>query len=350
MGQTGRLSRIVGNRIPSGVASAVFAFVLLVTPRTQAEETVRIPTPFDPIAQPAQAIMEYGLLIIYICLAIFVVVMGLIVFTTIRFRVRSDDDGHEPPQVYGSDQLELAWTIVPILIVIIMGLITAGRIMVLERYEPPPNSLAVKIIGHQWWWEIDYPSYGFVTANELHLPVDQLAFLDLKSEDVIHSFWLPQLSGKTDLIPNRTNQMWIEPHETGMAVGQCAEYCGTQHANMLLRVFVHEEEDFKRWVKDQQKTAAIVPSAARGREAFATTACVNCHTIRGLSEIGEFGPDLTHLMSRTTIAAGASVNDRAQLIAWISNPDHIKPGARMPAMKLNDRNILSIASYLSTLK
>jgi cytochrome c oxidase subunit 2 len=144
--------------------------------------------------------------------------------------------------------------------------------------------------------------------------------------------------------------LWIEPHETGTFVGQCAEYCGTQHANMLLRVIVHEPDDFDRWVGEQRKDAPRVPAQAEGRALFVGTACVNCHTVRGLSEIGHFGPDLTHLMSRTTIAAGAAANDRSSLIDWLTNPDHIKPGARMPAMKLSDQEIARVVGFLSTLK
>jgi cytochrome c oxidase subunit 2 len=208
----------------------------------------------------------------------------------------------------------------------------------------------VRVTGHQWWWELEDPDYGFVTANELHLPKGQLAFLELQSQDVIHSFWLPQLSGKTDLIPNRTNRMWIEPTETGMSVGQCAEYCGTQHANMLLRVFVHEPEEFERWARSQKASARLVDDTVEGRAIFQTTACVNCHTVRGVSEIGEFGPDLTHLMSRSTIAAGAAPNNRAELIDWITDPDHIKPGARMPAMKLEPEQIAKVADFLGSLQ
>ena len=308
-----------------------------------------VPTIFNPVAEPARAILDYGFVLVFACAAIFAVVMGVLVFTLLRYRASPDDDGREPPQVYGSDQLELAWTIVPLLIVVVLGLVTAGRIVALQKDEPPPGSLSVRVTGHQWWWELEYPDYGFVTANELHLPKGQLAFLELQSEDVIHSFWLPQLSGKTDLIPNRTNRMWIEPSEIGMSVGQCAEYCGTQHANMLLRVFVHEPEEFERWARSQKAPARLVADTSEGRAIFQTTACVNCHSIRGVSEIGEFGPDLTHLMSRSTLAAGAAPNNRVELIDWITNPDHIKPGARMPAMKLEPEEIAKVADFLASL-
>ncbi|HIG02038.1 MAG TPA: cytochrome c oxidase subunit II [Myxococcales bacterium] len=337
---------------PQARARASRAFLGLLAGQgvAQADAGGGTPSLFLPVAEPAQSILDYGTLLVLICAVIFVVVMGLLALTVVRFRASAVDDGEEPPQIYGSDQLELAWTVVPVLIVIVLGLITAGRIVALQKDTPPAGSLAVRVVGHQWWWELEYPDHGFVTANELHLPLGQVAFLELESEDVIHSFWLPQLSGKLDVIPNRTNTMWIEPQKTGMFVGQCAEYCGTQHANMLLRVFVHAPEDFERWVRDQQQEARRVAAHAEGRALFATTACVNCHTVRGLSEIGSFGPDLTHLMSRTTLAAGAAVNDEARLVDWLTDPDHIKPGARMPAMKLSDAQIARLAGYLSSLE
>lgn len=316
----------------------------------QAESASETPWFFSPVAEPAGAILDFGLLITLICAGIFFTVSTALVYTLIRYRERPGDEGHEPAQVYGSEQLELAWTITPVLIVIVLSLITAGRIFVLQKDEPPPNSLSIRVVGHQWWWEFQYKDYDFITANELHLPVSKTAFLDLESQDVIHSFWVPQLSGKTDLIPNRVNHMWIEPKQTGLFVGQCAEYCGTQHAHMLLRVFVHSDEEFQAWVAEQQKDAEQVASARIGEETFVTTACVNCHTVRGVTEIGQFGPDLTHLMSRTTIGAGAAPNDKENLVAWITNPDHFKPGARMPAMKLDAEQINHVADYLMTLK
>lgn len=315
-----------------------------------AEPDIMVPSLFDPMAEPARGILDFGFLVILICGGIFVVVTAALIYTVTRYRERPGEEDREPAQVYGSEQLELAWTITPVLIVIVLGLITAGRIFVLQKDEPPPGSLSIRVIGHQWWWELQYKDYDFITANELHLPVSRTAFLDLQSEDVIHSFWVPQLSGKTDLIPNRTNHMWIEPKETGLFVGQCAEYCGTQHAHMLLRVFIHTDAEFSEWVEGQKKDARRVASAQLGRETFESTACINCHTIRGVTEIGQFGPDLTHLMSRTTIGAGAAPNDRESLIAWITNPDHFKPGARMPAMKLDTAQIDQVADYLMTLK
>ena len=344
--------RIASGQRPGSTRSLSTLLLLLggMPGLAQAEGEIQTPSPFLPVSEPAAAIMDFGLLVVWICAAIFLIVFSLLIYTIARYRARPGEDDREPAQIYGSEQLELAWTITPVLIVIILGLITAGRIVALEKIEAPPESLGIRVIGHQWWWELEYEDYGFITANELHLPVDQTAFLTLQSQDVIHSFWVPQLSGKTDLIPNRTNKMWMHPHQTGLFVGQCAEYCGTQHAHMLLRVFVHSREEFEEWALEQQQEAARIASARLGQATFEETACVNCHTVRGVTEIGQFGPDLTHLMSRTTIGAGAATNTRDNLVAWITNPDHFKPGARMPAMKLSQSQVGLVADYLMTLK
>jgi cytochrome c oxidase subunit 2 len=174
--------------------------------------------------------------------------------------------------------------------------------------------------------------------------------LKLLSADTDHSFWVPALAGKTDLIPNRTNEMWIDPHEPGMYLGQCAQYCGTQHAKMLLRVYVDSPEQFRQWAAQQVKPAAVDERASEGRRVFESTACVNCHAIGGTTARGTFGPDLTHLMSRDTIASGAADNTEPQLRLWIQNPDAIKPGSLMPAMKLSDRDLDALVQYLRTLK
>ena len=239
---------------------------------------------FDPASTPAQAILELSWLVLWICAGIFVIVVGLLTYILIRFRHRRADTD-EPPQVYGSNQIELAWTVIPLLTVVVLFLVTTRTITAVQNVVPPAEALQVTIVGHQWWWEIRYPALGIVTANELHVPVSdrtrpQPTFLKLESVDVAHSFWVPRLAGKTDVIPNRDNYMWIEPFEPGLHLGQCAEYCGTQHANMLLRVIVHTRDDFERWVAAQQQPPVRDPAVQAGRDLFQTTACVNCHTVR----------------------------------------------------------------------
>jgi cytochrome c oxidase subunit 2 len=218
----------------------------------------------------------------------------------------------------------------------------------------PPGTIEVTAIGHQFWWEFRYSGYGVTTANELHVPVSDAGHptpthITLLSADVDHSFWVPELAGKTDLIPNRKNEMWIDPHDVGTYVGQCAQYCGTQHAKMLLTVNVQTRDDFEQWASRQKAPAEISGDVSAGRHIFESTACVNCHTIAGTGANGRFGPDLTHLMSRATIAAGAAPNDRENLRLWITEPDAIKPGALMPAMQLEKKDVDALVAYLMSL-
>src|SRR5262245_22613077 len=208
---------------------------------------------FAPLSTPAEAIHRYSLFVLGVTGAIFLVVFTLLLVAVVRFRRRPGDDDAEPPQVYGSLQVEVAWTVIPVLIVIVLGLTTARTVFQIQDRPQPPGALEVTVIGRQWWWELRYPSLGIVTANELHVPVSDASrpaptFLTLLSADVAHSFWVPRLAGKTDLIPNRVNRTWIDPRVPGLYLGQCAEFCGTQHAKMLLRVYVHTPEDFERWV------------------------------------------------------------------------------------------------------
>src|SRR6266699_2845308 len=208
---------------------------------------------FVPFSTPAHAIYQNASLVLTICAAIFLVVGGLLAYSIFRFRRRPEHENLEPPQVYGSNQIELAWTVIPILIVLVIALATTRTIYDVQGALPPPGTVNVTVVGHQWWWEIRYPDLGIVTANELHVPASDQAnpsptFLTVESADVIHSFWVPQLAGKMDVIPHKTNRTWIDPHTPGLYVGQCAEFCGVQHAWMLLRVIVHPTEAFDAWV------------------------------------------------------------------------------------------------------
>ncbi len=314
-----------------------------------------IPNIFNPASTPADSIYHLSLFVLVLCTGIFVTVFSLLVYTIIKFRRRENDDGSEPPQIYGSNQMELAWTVIPIVIVVVLFLATARVIHAIEDAKLPPNTLEVVAIGHQFWWEFQYPQHGFITANELHVPVGSgpngaPTRIKLLSADTDHSFWVPQLAGKTDLIPNHPNETWIEPHQTGVYVGQCAQYCGVQHAKMLLRVIVESPEDFQKWAAAQKSPAAQADNVAHGRQVFEATACVNCHTVAGTNAHGKFGPDLTHLMSRETIASGAATNTRDNLRAWIKNPDDIKPGALMPAMQMTEADIDALTDYMQSLR
>ena len=310
---------------------------------------------FRPLSEPAKEITQISLLTVAICTAIFLVVFGLLVYALVRYRHRAGDEATEPPQIYGSNQIELAWTVLPIIIVFVLILVTSRGIAEIQDRKPPAGAVNATVIGHQWWWEIRYPDLGIVTANELHVPAStdssrRPTFLKLQSADVAHSFWVPQLAGKTDLIPNRENRMWIEPTQLGTYLGNCAEYCGTQHARMLIRVIVHPPADFDRWVADQKQAATEEATAQQGRKVFFSNSCVNCHTIRGTSAQGMFGPDLTHLMSRETLGSGAAVNTPSMLRAWVRDPQKLKVGCLMPNFQMTDMEVDQVVAYLETLK
>jgi len=293
--------------------------------------------------------------VLVVAAAIFLVVFSLLAYSVVRFRKRFGDDGREPAQVYGSNQVELAWTVIPVLIVVTLFLATARVITGVQNAARPGGAIEVIAIGHQFWWEYRFPALNVVTANELHIPVSSPAnptptFIKLLSADTDHSFWVPRLAGKTDLIPNRVNSMWIEPTQTGLYLGQCAQYCGTQHAKMLLRVYVQSRDEFDRWIQEQSQPAYVGDAVSVGQKIFETTNCINCHNVAGTVANGRFGPDLTHLMSRETIASGAVPNTPGNLRLWIQNPNALKPGSRMPAMGLSDQELDAVTAYLATLR
>ena len=343
---------------------------------------------FSHASTPAGEVNDISIFVLTITGLIFVGVSGLLVYALVRYRGR-EGDRTEPAQVFGSVQIELSWTIIPILIIVVLFLTTTRVLFSVQDAPKPASALDVIVVGHQFWWEFRYPQYNVVTANELHVPassssVDRPTFLRLTSADVIHSFWVPQLAGKTDLLPNRVNEMWIDPRETGLYLGQCAQFCGAEHAKMLLRVYVDSPEQFQQWIVNQQRvraeTVADSSKAANagvvragtidppeppggasyenspeisprvGQYVFEHQACISCHTVAGTVATGRYGPDLTHMMSRATIAAGAAPNTQEELLRWIADPSQIKPGSLMPAMHLSDRENQQITAYLLTLK
>jgi cytochrome c oxidase subunit 2 len=318
-------------------------------------KTTQLLNIFAPESTPANAIVELSVLVVAITGVIFVVVASLLVYAVVKFRVTPANVNREPAQVYGSTQIELAWTIVPLLIVLVLFAATARVIHAIQDAPQPPTALEVTVIGHQFWWEYRYPGLGVVTANELHIPVSDPSrprptFLKLLSADTDHSFWIPQLGGKTDLIPNRVNHLWMDPHRPGMFLGQCAQYCGIQHAKMLQRVSVDTSDGFDAWIRAQREPAIEDESATAGRRIFETTACINCHTVRGTVANGRFGPDLTHVMSRATLASGVAENTPENLRLWLKQPDAIKPGSLMPAMKLPEADLDALVRYMQSLR
>jgi cytochrome c oxidase subunit 2 len=312
---------------------------------------------FAPAGTPAHAIFGLSLLVLGIVAAIFIVVSGLLLFVLLRFRHRpsSPDADREPAQIYGSNQIELSWTVIPVLLVVILFLATARVIFMTEHAHKPAEALDVTVIGHQFWWEYRYPKLGIVTANELHIPVSDPqhptpTYLTMSSADTDHSFWVPRLAGKTDVIPNKVNTMWIDPQAAGLYLGQCAQYCGTQHAKMLIRVYADSPAQFAAWVAAQQKKAAEDSDVRAGEAVFQHNACISCHTVSGTMANGRFGPDLTHVASRDTIASGAVPFNAANVRAFVDNPANFKPGALMPPMHLNDKDLDLVTAYLTSLK
>ncbi len=318
---------------------------------------------FHPVSPAAGAIFDLSILVLAITGGIFLLVTGILLYCVFRFRTKTFD-GQEPPQVYGSMPIEVAWTAAPAMIVFILTLVTIRSLWEIEIPVPAPaegdKTLYVTVVGRQWWWEYRYDYYdgkplGFVTANELHMPVSDAettrrVYLTLKSADVCHSFWVPRLAGKVDLIPGRINHLWLQTDRPGIYLGQCAEYCGTQHANMLLRVNVESPEEFEAWLENEASAAPQSAEVTRGRDAFLRLSCINCHAVRGTPAAGTYGPDLTHLMSRATLASGQIPNTRENLRDWIADPQKIKPGCLMPAFGLTKQELDDVVTYLETLR
>ncbi|HUX43190.1 MAG TPA: cytochrome c oxidase subunit II [Terracidiphilus sp.] len=343
-------------RGPASMASRLVHQHIVRLPGLLAENWFQSPTNiFAPEGTPAQSIFGLSMFVLAICAAIFLVVAGLLLYTIIRYRHRPSDSDREPPQIYGSNQVELSWTVIPVIIIVVLFLTTTRVIYVTERAHKPKDAVDVIVVGHQFWWEFRYPKLGIVTANELHVPVSDPShptptYLTMTSADTDHSFWVPALAGKMDVIPNKVNTMWIDPLKPGLYLGQCAQYCGVQHAKMLIRVYADTPTQFAAWVAQQKRPAAQDPSAAEGRQVFFHNACVNCHTIQGTSAQGHFGPDLTHLASRSTIASGSVPNTPANIRLFVDNPANFKPGALMPAMHLNDHDLDAVTRYLTSLR
>ena len=278
--------------------------------------------------------------------------IALVVFVGLAWvllRFREKPGGALPVQTRGHTLLELAWTIAPALVLLVIAIPTI-QVIFRTQASPAPEALHVTVLGRQWWWEFRYPALGVVTANELHLPAGRPVALTLEGPDVIHSFWVPRLGGKRDVVPGRLNRLTLVPDTPGEYWGQCAEFCGTSHANMGLRVVVEASDAFERWVAAQRATPAEpAGAAAEGKAIYARSACVGCHTIRGVSA-GVLGPDLTTFGSRRMLGAGLLPNTPDALVAWLKDPAAIKPGVKMPALGLSDAEARAVAAYLLGLK
>jgi len=288
------------------------------------------------------------MLISWWTLGIFIVVELGLLYVCWRFRDRPG--APIPKQVHGHTVLEVGWTIAFAALLVIFAVPTV-RVIFKTQEAPAATDLKVDVVGHQWWWEFRYPGQKVVTANEAHLPVGQTVAFNLHGPDVIHSFWVPQLGGKRDVVPGRVNRITLTPEVPGDYIGQCAEYCGISHANMRFRVVVHSKEDWEKWVAAQQ-APPVEPKdelAQKGKEIFSQSACMGCHTISGLSA-GILGPDLTHFGSRKTLGSATTLNTPENLAKWIEDPAHLKPGVLMPNLGMRDEQSKALAAYLLSLK
>ncbi len=281
---------------------------------------------------------------------VFLLVQGLIVVAVVKFRAKPDSP--EPEQIHGNTRLEVGWTLLPALILLAVAVPTIKTIFDLAK--KPANPINVTVIGHQFWWEYRYTDLGIVTANELRMPAGRPVELTLNSVDVIHSYWIPPLGGKTDVVPGRNNSMHLEADKPGEYLGQCTEFCGASHANMRAKAIAMTPADFDTWVAGQ-RAAAIAPvegsPAGEGMATFLARGCAGCHTIQGVSK-GLVGPNLTHFADRTTFAGSIFERNDANLRKWLTNPQAAKPGNAMiiPGGPLTPDEITKLIGYLNSLQ
>lgn len=289
-------------------------------------------------------------LIFWAAVIVFIIVEGLLLWTSVRFR-RQPSTGL-PVQTHGNTRLEIGWTILPTLILMAIAVPTLTTIAAATTPPTGPGTIKVRAIGHQWWWEFDYPDLKVVTADEMHVPANTKVDVIVESADVLHSFWVPRVGGKIQAVPNQPNETWIQADQTGVFYAQCYQLCGTSHANMRFRLVSQSKADFDAWVKNQQQPAAqpTTAEAKAGAQVFATGACVGCHTIQGTKANGKIGPNLTHIGSHLTLAGAIMENNPKDLATWLHDPPAVKPGSIMPNLHLTDQQISELVAYLESLK
>ncbi len=297
-----------------------------------------------PVARDADRLWD---ITFAIAAAIFFIVEGLLIYAIVKFRARP---GREAKQFHGNTKVEVLLTAVPALILAGLAVPTVRGIF--DVAEVPRDALNVTVTARQFWWQYEYQDEGVFTANELHIPTERPVYLTLLGDDVIHSFWVPLLGGKQDVVPGRENYMTIEADKPGVYRGQCTEYCGLSHANMRLRVIAHTPEDFEAWVSDQQEDAAEPTDslATEGEDLFMNGECINCHAVQGTDAQSRVGPDLTHFASRDTFAGALFDTDEENLRAWLADPPAVKPGAKMPDYGLASDEIDALVAYLLSLE
>ncbi len=308
----------------------------------------------DPVTARGLAVTQLLGVALGLSGVVVLLVAGLLVYVLARYRGRATPPAAaEPPQIAGNRRLELLYTATPALLVLVLFIFSARTLeTVVGESADEAAAMPVEVIGHQWWWELRYPSLGMTTANELHLPVGAPARLAVQGADVIHSFWLPNVGWKQDAIPGKVNPMLVQVDRPGTYSGACAEFCGVQHAWMRVRLVAEPRAQFDTWAQQQAATATMAASgaAAQGQQLFLSSTCVSCHTIRGTAAHGTVGPDLTHLASRATIGAGVAPNTPDTLRRWVRNAAQLKPGVLMPSYRFSDSDLDALVAYLESLQ
>lgn len=314
--------------------------------------TESTPAVFRPQGEAAREINTLWWILFGMGTAVYLLVMAFVLFALFRRRSQADLSGD--PQKNGVNGRRIIWfggVIIPAVILAVTYGFTLDTMRDL-RLPSADNRLVIKVTGYQWWWEVTYPGENAITANEIYLPVGEEVLFELTSADVIHSFWVPELHGKMDLIPGITNTWKLQADEPGEYWGLCAEFCGMQHAKMLFLVVAVPPEEFDAWL-EAQRQPAVAPTAAptqAGLDIFLAEGCAECHAIRGTDAAGNLGPDLTHLASRLTLGAGSVSNNRGNLAGWIADPHGIKPGSLMPTSGLSGQALQSLVAYLESLE
>jgi cytochrome c oxidase subunit II len=337
-------------------AIGLVAFALLTTSCVSKDAPLDWLRPAGPIARDIGGLWT---VVFYAAVAVFFLVEGAIVFALIRFRERKGDT-EAPKQTHGNTRLEITWTIIPALLLAALAVPTLSGIFALAKEHP--DALRVDVFAQQWWWAYEYPEQPgleqkVVTANELHIPTGRPVRLYLNSRDIIHSYWVPRLAGKQDVTPGRTNRLTIQADRPGEYDGTCVEFCGLSHANMHLRVYAHDPDDFDRWAQEQAADAREPDGglAAKGKAVLESKQCVDCHTIRGSEKVkGTTAPDLTHFASRWGFAGDIFVRNERNLRRWLTDAPAAKPGSKMPAgvsqMGLTSDDITALIAYLQSLR
>jgi cytochrome c oxidase subunit II len=304
----------------------------------------------EPGSPGARSIYNLGVISAIILAGIFVIVTGMMVYALMRFRWQ--EGAPDPRQVAGHRKIEITWTAIPCVIVVLLFALTARA---MRQADPPPAPAPdIIVVGHQWWWEMRYPKSGVVVANEIHIPTGQPLSLEVDSVDVLHEFWVPELGRKITAVPGHPNHIWLEADQPGTYLGVCTEFCGTEHAWMHFLVVVEPRADFEAWTAAQLRPATAPASAndaaVKGAALFQQLTCANCHAIKGTAAGARVGPDLTHFAGRRQLGAGIADNTPENLHRWLSNPQKVKPGVMMPDFKFADEQVTQLAAYLETLK